>query len=255
VQVGALMLGGISTKAEVAYYSVPAQIIMALTGVMTALSFVMVPRLTHLLKQGKAAYERTAKTAMQFSYLLVFPLAAGLFAVADDLVLVFAGPDFLPAADALRVGAPRMILSAIIGFAGTQVLIANGQEKKVFFALLFGLVILTGAGLWLIPGFGRVGAMGAVFLAELGMSAFLLVAGRQYFSVNMFINKAGFKYAGLSVPILMLAFIKAPWAPYLRLIVMILAAIIYYGVALILLKDPLLDMFIKEVGKPKDKKR
>lgn len=256
VQVGTVMVGTLSSLSQVAYYAIPAQIIMVLTGVMTALSYVMAPRLAHLLKQGKSAYLSTAKTVMQFSWALVLPMAVGLILLAPVLMQVFAGTAFLPSVATLKVGALRLIPAAVTHFAGAQILLANNQQKKLFASLGIGVLVMVLFSVWLVPLYGSVGAMTAALIAETIMAVAQIILGRKYLGKAMFINKKSYKYVLASlliVPVCMLtkAMLPTPWQALA--VGVLLSAIVYVG-ALLVLKDTVFLQFFAAVFKSKTKR-
>jgi O-antigen/teichoic acid export membrane protein len=246
IQVGSIMLGFLGTNRDVAFFSIPAQIVMILTAIMTALSFVMVPRLTVLLKQGGDQHKKTASEVMSLSWLLVFPMCIGLIMISDELIFVFAGDAFSPAAASLKIGALRVVAIAISGFAGAQVLVANGEEKKLFTSLIAGITFMIAIDFMLIPALGHVGAMIGAVCAEFLMGGLQLYLGRKYFSLDMFLNFSMLKYilAALTfIPICLL--IKSfEFSIIITLMSCVLACIITYIVVLIILKDKLIKKYL-----------
>lgn len=253
IQIGNIMVGFLSTNTDVAFYAIPAQIVMILAGIMTALAYVMVPRLTILLKKSKEEYQAAAKSVMRFSWLLVFPMCVGLIMMSEELIEVFAGASFSPSADSLRVGAIRIVAMAISGFAGAQVLITNGEEKKLCISLLVGVVFMIALDFLLVPFYGHVGAMIAVVAAEFMMGGLQIVLGKKYFSVDMFLSKAMVKYLLFSLLFIPLCILIKSFEmnSYITLLICILLCSISYIGLLLISKDSILKEYLDKIFKRK----
>jgi len=250
IQIGSVMLGFFGTNEDVAFFAIPAQIVMILTAMMTALSFVMIPRLTVLLKQGKEIYKKTAKQVMRLSWMIAFPMCVGLMMISDELIFVFAGEAFSPSAMSLKIGALRVVATAISGFAGAQVLLANGEERKLFLSLVIGISFMVFIDFLLIPVFGHVGAMIGAVLAEFLMGGLQLVLGKKYFTKDMFLGLSMLKYLLASLVFIPFCVLikKLGLSVAVTLILSIVGCVVIYFVMLLLLKDDMIKQIANKLN-------
>ena len=140
--------------------------------------------LTPLLVHSSAAAatdperDRTAVRAVRLGLGLCCLAAIPLFVLAEPLVVLLAGEEFRPSADALRA-----LLPGIVAFAPGAVLagdfIGRGKPHWNTQASFLTVVINVAAGLLLIPAHGAVGAAWASTIAYACGSGVMLLRFRQ----------------------------------------------------------------------------
>ena len=252
IQVSSIMLGFLSTDADVAFFSIPAQIIMVISSLLISLSYVMVPTLTKLLiSQDKKEYLKTTKSVMNLSWFLVIPICAGLFMISKDVVVLFAGQQYAAAALTMKIAAFRVIAIAISSFVGSQVLLCNGEEKKLCLSLVLGVLVMVALNLILIPRYGHVGAMIGTVAAEYALAAIQIMLAKKYLSIDMFLTKPLLRYV-----LIVLLFIPICWgievldlsAALTSVYAIGACALVYFG-ALFALKDKILLEVINKIFK------
>jgi O-antigen/teichoic acid export membrane protein len=123
-----------------------------------AVGFVLVPTLaqiqTDIERVGRALTE-----SIRHSYLVVAPVAAGLFVSAPSLVMTMLGPKWLPMVPCLRVMCVAMLAGPLIAASNAQ-LVASGRAHMTGLATVAQLAALT---LVIIPLSRRWGILGAAF--------------------------------------------------------------------------------------------
>ena len=252
IQISSIMLGFLSTDADVAFFSVPAQIIMVISSLLISLSYVMVPTLTKILaSQDSSEYLKTTKSVMNLSWFLVIPICVGLFMISKEIVVLLAGPQYVAAALSMKIAAFRVIAIAITSFVGSQVLLCNGEEKKLCISLLLGVAIMVALNFALIPKYGHVGAMVGTVIAEYAFAAIQIFMGRKYLRVDMFFTKPLPRYILVSLSFIPICLgIRAlGLSVALTSIIAIAACSLVYVCALLMLKDKVLLEFINKIFK------
>lgn len=164
----AMLLGLMSTSAQVGYFAAALKIKNVLIAVMTSLTGVLISRASYYVGNADMfAYNSVITKSVHFAIVAVLYLA-GLFTVfSDSLVLVLAGPQFDPAAGPVRV---MMLAATAIAFSSitaNEILTPLGKERYLtasYFAA--GVVGLT-LNLALIVPMGALGAAVATAGAEL----------------------------------------------------------------------------------------
>ena len=249
-QISSIMLGFLALDADVAFFSIPAQIIMVISSLLVSLSFVMVPTLTKIIAGGNLQeYKKTTKSVMNLSWFLVIPICAGLLMTAKEIIVLFAGVQYAEAALTLQIGAFRLLAIAVSNFIGSQILLCHGEEKKLFISLIFGITLMVILNLFLIPSFGHVGAMIGTVIAEYAFAVVQLILGRKYISIDMILTKPLPRYILLSllfIPICLLIKTLA-LSNVLTVLLCIASCMLVYIGALLILKDNVLKEFISRI--------
>jgi O-antigen/teichoic acid export membrane protein len=168
-RIGVLLLKAFSTAADVAYFNIGYLLSQPLGFVSTALSMAAFPALARYAQEGsdvlRGALMRTAK----FQFVAALPLSAGLFLLADRIVLLlFSGHDYSPAATALRLTSVGLTL-IFFNLMARYALSAIDQEPTYLRAIVAGLGINVLLGVPLSLRFGFAGACAAYLLAELAI--------------------------------------------------------------------------------------
>ncbi|HXF08266.1 MAG TPA: flippase [Candidatus Acidoferrales bacterium] len=135
-----LVLGWVAGPVAVAHFALADKLRSAAQSLLSPISQALFPRMSHLFATDRAAALRLVKRSALAIFLLAGSASAGLWLLADRLILLLAGPEFMPAAAVLRWLA---FVPLIIGFSnlfGLQIMIPNGMNRA------FNL-ILTAAGL------------------------------------------------------------------------------------------------------------
>lgn len=159
-QMDKVMVGAISGMAENGLYVNAEKIIYCLSGFISAIGTVLLPRATQLLCQGRveALKTRIART-MELMMCMTCALAFGLAAVAEQFAPLFFGAAFT-ASGPLMI--PLAFTLVMIGFANiirTQWILPQERTKLLIASVTCGAAVNLCLNLTLIP---RMGAMGAV---------------------------------------------------------------------------------------------
>lgn len=172
-----LVLGWVAGPVAVAHFALADKLRSAAQSLIGPISQALFPRMSHLFATDKAAALRLLKRSALAIFLLAGSASAALWLLADRLVLLLAGSEFLPAGAVLRWLA---FLPLIIGFSnlfGVQVMIPNGMNRA------FNLILMAAGAacmivLWpLIHWMQASGAAASMLLVELlvtGSMALLL---------------------------------------------------------------------------------
>lgn len=162
------------------WWSVPYKISFAFQFIPVALSASVYPVMSSFSLIDKEAIGRLFEKSWRYLLTIVLPLSAGIFVLAERIIITLYGNDYLPAVAVLRVLLISLIfvfLSAVTG----ALLNAIGRQKIQTAILGVALFINIVLNLLLLP---RIGMIGAGFSAL--VSNIILCSAGYYFS-NKFI--------------------------------------------------------------------
>ncbi len=144
------------------------KIVYCLSGFISAIGTVMMPKVSHMQQQGRTEEIRDhIERSMNLVLCMVCALAFGTAAVADRFAPLFYGEDF---AEAGILMAPLAFTLIMIGFANvirTQWVLPQGRDRIFVKSVCSGAVVNLVANLCLIPGLKSMGAVIGTLLAEM----------------------------------------------------------------------------------------
>ena len=161
------MIGFFCDSKAVAYYTNSMRLVKILITVVTAISGVLLPRLSYHHSLGEE--EECGKIVSKVFSVLLFiflPCEIGLILVSNQVIPILFGSSFLPACRTLKICS---LLICVLGFSnlfGTQVLLTYDQEKKLLITTIAGAVSNICLNLVLIPRYQQNGAAVASVISE-----------------------------------------------------------------------------------------
>jgi O-antigen/teichoic acid export membrane protein len=166
--VGMILLGRLKGAEEVGTFAVAFRIISVLVAIVGTVSGVLYPRLAHLFPADPEGFAVLVDRLRKYSLAIGLPIGLAISMLADPLIALLFGPEFLAAAGSLRVlgwFVPLFCLYSPLSSA----MLAMGRERT-WLALLFAATcVVIGGNLLMVPPLGHLGAAGAV----LGSGVFL----------------------------------------------------------------------------------
>lgn len=155
-----VMVGAIAGMAENGLYENAEKIVYCLSGFISAIGTVLMPRAAAMQRRGETeAIRRFMDTSMQLILCMTCAMGFGLAAVADAFAPLFYGADFARSGTLMI---PLGFTLILIGFANvvrTQWILPHGRDTLVLRCVSGGAAVNLLVNCLLIP---RMGAMGAV---------------------------------------------------------------------------------------------
>lgn len=162
-----VMVGALSTMAQNGYYENAEKIIFCLSGFITAIGTVMLPKVSAMFKRGETERVRTHLDAsMQLVMCMVCALAFGVAAVANDFAPLFFGQDFAYSGVLMVPLAFTLIGMGFANVVRTQWILPQGKDHIFVTSVVAGAVINLILNALLIPRFGAAGAIVGTLAAE-----------------------------------------------------------------------------------------
>ena len=201
-----VMLGSLSTMAELGYYSNADKVINIPLGVIHGLGVVMLPRISSLVEAGESAtIKRLISNSIVFCMWAGSAICFGIIGLAKDFVPFFFGPGYDKCIQILAIFAPVVIIKAWSSVFRMQYLLPHGMDKEFNISLILAALINILFNWFAIPFLNSLGAVIGTLIAEF-VAAFLYT----FFSKQSDIVIEGFVSAirFLLIGILMLVCIR-----------------------------------------------
>ncbi len=163
-----VMLGFMTTDADVGLYNAAIKIKTVLVTMITSLGTVLLPRSAYYLEQGKREdFRRITWKALRFVLLAAPPLSLFFFLFAKESILILSGEAFLSSAISMRILIPTVLLIGLTNLLGIQILVPLGKEQVVLKSEIMGAIADLILNLLLIPRFRAAGAATGTLVAEM----------------------------------------------------------------------------------------
>jgi len=177
-----LLLGYLAGDYYVGLYVPANRISQLLLGLITSMSSVLYPRMSNIHYNGtREEINSMISKSLHAVLLLAVPLFVGTEVLADNLIWLLSGEEFLSSIGTLRIEAFMIIPVAIANIAGTQALVATGNEKKYLFSVVCGSIVFLVSAFLCIPILKQNGAAVSLVLAEMFGVILELILARSYF--------------------------------------------------------------------------
>lgn len=252
------MIGFFCGEREVGFYTTANKIVRIVITIVTALSAVIVPRIENCLKKGDVEGHRYyLNLSLHYILLLAVPCCIGIYALASDVILLFAGREFAEAVGTVRLLAPIVLLVGMANFVGLQILYPHRKEICYTTSVSVAAIANAVCNLILIPRFAQNGAAVGTLIAEgLGLLLQILFARKFLFAESdlLSLNTAKYFAAGF-VMWLSLRLVPEAWNIAFRCSVSVLIAAVVYGVALLVLREKVAMEIVERIGKGIENRR
>jgi O-antigen/teichoic acid export membrane protein len=162
------MLGVIKGDTDVGLYSTAVKVYTLVNSTVASVLVVVLPQLSYQFRQKN--YDEINKLisySVRFVMTAGIPCIVGIIAVADQLVAVVAGPDYISASEPLRILTVALLFSYMGGIVGNIILVPSGNEKVCLFSTGISAMINVITNVVLIPLLGINGAAITTGLSEM----------------------------------------------------------------------------------------
>ena len=164
-----VILGFLSPNNEsVGYYTTALRICKIPLAFMTALSMVLIPRISSFYATGdlNRVHDLIQKS---FSYiiLIALPISIGLFLLAPDIIFLLANKNYEPSITVVRLLSLLTLIIGLNNLFGMQILTTLGKEKVTMYIVAVGMMVSVLCNLSLVPIFSYIGTTISTLLAEI----------------------------------------------------------------------------------------
>lgn len=240
INLDSVMLGFMTSDADVGYYAVAVKLKNILVSIVTALGAVLLPRVSYYYKQGQFdIFWKTIAKSMHVVILLAAPLTLYCMIAAAPAIRFLAGDGYTQSVMPMIWIMPTLLFIGMTYVMGVEILIPMGKETLVLVASVVAAVVDVIINALLIPFLHSTGAAIGTLVAE--AVVFLI----QYAVLRKQMHTI-FKSIKLIRPAfaLCIAIIPTFWLLHLQLPVfwlLVLSAGVFfglYGAALLFMREP-----------------
>jgi O-antigen/teichoic acid export membrane protein len=164
-----LLLKPLRGDLEVGYYGAAYRYIRGLDIIPSYFTMAIFPLISRFAESQRDSLVRAYVLSVKLLVMVALPIAVGTTFVARELVLILAGPDYLPQS---MIALQLLIWYTPVGFINSvtqYVLIAVDQQRFLTRAFLFGASFNVISNLFLIPRYGYAAAAAITALSEVAL--------------------------------------------------------------------------------------
>lgn len=235
-----VMLGFMTSDAEVGYYNAAVKIKSVLVSIVTSLGVVLLPRGTYYVEHNMLEeFYRITKKTINFVFLIATPMMLYFIIFAKEGILFLSGDAYESAVIPMQVIMPTLLLIGLTNVMGIQILVPLGREKVVLYSEIVGMIVDIVINILLIPNMASTGAAIGTLAAEFAVWVV------QFLSLRDMITEAykSVRY-GMVFFALIVATVLSVWVKMLTVstfITLVISACIFFGIyvgILVLMKEP-----------------
>ena len=226
-----VMVSAIAGMEQNGYYENAEKIIYCLSGFISAIGTVMMPKISHMQAQGKTEEIRAhIDRSMNLILCMVCAMAFGVASVSDRFAPLFFGERFAYSGVLM---APLGMTLIMIGFANvirTQWILPQGRDSIFVRSVCAGAVVNLSVNLLLIPKMQSMGAVIGTLMAEMTVPVVQYVILRRELPYRRF---AGYTIIYMAIGTAMYLSVRTvgkmlPWKGWAGLALQVIAGILVY---------------------------
>ena len=252
-----VMLGFMTSDAEVGYYNAAVKIKSILVSVVTSLGVVLLPRASYYVEcKLMDKFCRITHVALNFVILISVPLTVYFILFAKEGIFFLSGAEYEASIVPMQIIMPTLLFIGLTNIMGIQTLIPLGKEKVVLNSEIAGAVADLLLNVALIPSMASAGAAIGTVVAE------GVVFAVQFWALRKEVLSSYQKVRyGTIVLALALAIASCLWVKttalgsFASLLVSAILFFAVYGGVLVLRKEPLAWQMAEKVRQMLFKKR
>lgn len=163
------MLGFMKDDTEVGYYTASVKVKSILVSFVTALSTVLLPRVSYYIEHGlKEEFQKVSRKALNFVVVVAVPVVVYFTLYAKESILLLSGTEFMGAVEPMKIIMPTVLFIGITNVLGIQILVPLGREMAVCISVMVGAVVDLMINAVCIPNMAPPGAAFGTVIAGTG---------------------------------------------------------------------------------------
>lgn len=184
LNVDLLLLGLLAAPEAAGRYAAASRIAFLLVVAIEVLWGALLPRLSRLAQQSRAAFRAELNRVLGLVLAAVLPVALGGALLGPDLVERLLDVRYAVTGEVLRILSVSYALLAVGTYLG-RALLAEDRQGEQFAPLTGAALVAAGASVWAIPRYGELGAAWAMLAAHALLAVWLLLVQRRNLSASL----------------------------------------------------------------------
>ena len=173
-----IMIGAIAGEAELTYYEYADKIIQIPGLVFTAIGSVMLSKMSYVYHNESEKANKTIGSSMDLTFLISTSCMFGIYAIANELVLIYYGKDYISCGPILIALVPTIIMCGWANVLRMQYIIPNNLDAVYIKSTFAGAAINLVLNAIFIPKYQAVGAAIGTIAAQLTVALFFTFSGK-----------------------------------------------------------------------------
>lgn len=241
------MIGILTNDVQTGYYAAGIKINNIVLGLISAVTAVILPRLSYYKGKGEVEkFEKLKDSIIKIIILLSIPMTFGFIALSRPIILLLCGELYEPAIPIMQIISPVIFLISISNLAGAKLLPAMNKERVSLASYIAGAIVNITSNLILIPRMGAKGAATGTILAELTvMLVQIIFLRKDFFNISIVLNFIQALVASSVMFITVLFILKIIHETLLQIFVGFISGLFVYFIILLLFRNKTLLEYLK----------
>lgn len=195
MQLDKLMLGSMVSEEAVGYYAQAIKLPRMMITLIVTIGTVMLPRLSNLLhNKQEEEYHMYMNKTLKYILFAAVPAAVLFVLLSHDIILIMAGPEFLPSVAPMQLASPLLVIVGIAYYIGFLVLYPKGREKYYTIAVTVAGIVNFTFNYFVIRQLAQTGVALGTLLAEITGLSIMIWFSSKDLKKNGFYKSDNLKY-------------------------------------------------------------
>jgi len=193
------MLGYLVDDFTLGIYTTGSKISSIVISIICAVSIILFPRFSYLIRQGDENGWKTLLDRMiHFLLLVTLPFMVGLVVLKEQIILIICGDRYLPSVPVLMVMSFMVPVMCFTNLLGNLLFMSLNKERWTLYSVIIGAISNVILNFLFIPSNGATGAAISAVLSEAVVLTFQIILLGKIISIRQYFKVAA-KYLGYSV--------------------------------------------------------
>lgn len=171
-----VMVGFMMNDISVGYYSAANKINTLITGLITTVTYTLMPRCSYYFEKNKIEeYKNLIRKSVNLSLFFSIPSSIGIILICKPLIILFSGKEFLNAIPTMFALTPIIIITSFSTILNHVILFPARKEKYTLQSQIIGCILNIILNLIFIPIWGILGAAIGTLIVETVIAIYLLI--------------------------------------------------------------------------------
>lgn len=242
------MLGIMTTDETVAFYSYGLKIYKIVLQIVNCFTMVLVPRISLYYKMGKFnEFNNLLTRTLRIIWMIAIPAIVGIWFVSDYIMVMMYGDAYIESSYTLKILSFNLLISPTGYLLGSRVMLVTGNENKMIIPVGIGAIINIALNAVLINFIGNKGAAIASVISEIVVMSIYIYLSHMKFKLGTEFKETLMKVviSSLFMSGVLFGCTFIPVSELIKTIIQIIAAVLTYGLCLILMREKLIMNIFK----------